>query len=308
MPTKIAASFRLVAVACMTLATLVFSSLADGKSIALTFDDGPDMADMTGLSAAERNAAILSQLADAHIKSILFVTRTDADKKRNDLIRQWGKDGHEIGNHTATHPDFEEVSLADYEREFRACEKAIRNMPGFTPRFRFPYLKEGDTVEKREGFRAFLDSNGYKPGPVSVDASDWYYSKRLRDRLTKEPKADRLPYRDAYLRHLYDRAEYYDGLSRAVLGRSVAHVLLLHHNLINALFLKDVVQMFRDRAWTIVDSETAFQDPVYEMRTDILPAGESILWALAKQKGIPGLRSPGEDDVYEKPILDRLHL
>jgi peptidoglycan/xylan/chitin deacetylase (PgdA/CDA1 family) len=308
MATRIAASLRLAAVACMTLATLFLSSLAAGKSIALTFDDGPDMADMTGLTAEERNTAILSQLADAHIKSILFVTRTDADKKRNDLIRQWGKDGHQIGNHTATHPDFEEVSLADYEREFRACDDAIRDMPGFTRRFRFPYLKEGNTVEKREGFRAFLDSNGYKPGPVSVDASDWYYSKRLRDRLTKEPKADRLPYRDAYLRHLYDRAQYYDDLSRAVLGRSVAHVLLLHHNLINALFLKDVVQMFRAGDWTVIDSETAFQDPVYEMRPDIIPAGESILWALAKQKGIPGLRSPGEDDVYEKPLLDRLHL
>jgi peptidoglycan-N-acetylglucosamine deacetylase len=308
MPTKIAASFRLAAVACMTLATLLFASLADSKSIALTFDDGPDMADATGLSAAERNAAILSQLADAHIKSILFVTRTDADKERNDLIRQWGKDGHRIGNHTATHPNFEEASLSDYEQEFRACDKAIRNMPGFTRRFRFPYLKEGNTVEKRDGFRTFLDSNEYKPGPVSVDASDWYYSKRLRDRLAKERKADRLPYRDAYLRHLYDRAEYYDGLSRAVLGRSVAHVLLLHHNLINALFLKDVVQMFRDKDWTIIDSETAFQDPVYGMRPDILPAGESILWALAKQKGIPGLRYPAEDDVYEKPILDRLHL
>jgi peptidoglycan-N-acetylglucosamine deacetylase len=308
MATEVAAFLRLAAMACLTLATLFFSSLAAGKSIALTFDDGPDMADMTGLTADERNTAILSQLADAHIKSILFVTRTDADQKRNDLIRQWGKNGHQIGNHTATHPDFEEVSLADYEREFRACDDAIRNMPGFTRRFRFPYLKEGNTIEKREGFRAFLDSNGYKPGPVSVDASDWYYSKRLRDRLAKEPKADRLPYRDAYLRHLYDRAEYYDGLSRAVLGRSVAHALLLHHNLINALFLKDVVQMFRDKDWTIIDSETAFQDPVYEMRPDILPAGESILWALAKQKGIPGLRYPGEDDVYEKPILDRLHL
>ena len=116
----------IAAMACMTLATLFFSSLAAGKSIALTFDDGPDMADMTGLSAVERNTAILSQLADAHIKSILFVTRTDADKKRNDLIRQWGEDGHHIGNHTATHPDFEEVSLSDYEQEFRTCDTANR--------------------------------------------------------------------------------------------------------------------------------------------------------------------------------------
>jgi hypothetical protein len=57
------------------------------------------------------------------------------------------------------------------------------------------------------------------------------------------------------------------------LGRSVAHVLLLHRNLINAPFLADF-----------------------------------LLWALARLQGIPGLRSPEEDDVYEKPILDRLHL
>jgi peptidoglycan-N-acetylglucosamine deacetylase len=290
------------------LATLLFASSASSRSIALTFDDGPNMADKTGLSAAERNAAILAQLADAHVKSILFVTRTDKDQKRNDLIRAWGLQGHEVGNHTATHPDFDELSLADYEQEFRACDKAIRDMPGFTRRFRFPYLKEGDTIEKRDGFRAFLDSNGYKAGPVSVDASDWYYSQRLSDRLSKDPQAQRLPYRDAYLRHLYDRAQYYDGLSLAVLGRSVAHVLLLHHNLINALFLKDVIQMFKDKGWTIIDAETAFEDPLYRMRPDILPAGESILWALAKQQGLPGLRYPGEDDVYEKPILDRLKL
>jgi len=58
----------------------------------------------------------------------------------------------------------------------------------------------------------------------------------------------------------------------------------------------------------LIDSDPAFEDPVYEMHPDTLPAGESILWAMAKQKGIPGLRSPGEDDVYEKPILDRLRL
>ena len=50
----------------------------------------------------------------------------------------------------------------------------------------------------------------------------------------------------------------------------------------------------------------AFGDPVYAMRPEILPAGESILRALAWKRGILGLRYPGEDDVYEKPILDRL--
>jgi peptidoglycan/xylan/chitin deacetylase (PgdA/CDA1 family) len=292
----------------MALLICLFASSVFAQSIAFTFDDGPDMSDGTGLSASARNASILRQLGEAHLKSILFVTRTDTNEARNRLIRQWGIEGHQIGNHTANHPNFDEVSLKIFGQELLACDKAIRDMPGFTKRFRFPYLKEGDTVEKRDGFRAFLDANRYAAGPVSVDASDWYYSRRLSARLSRTPNADRIPYRDAYLRHLYDRAQYYDELSRAVLGRSVAHVLLLHHNLINALFLRDVIEMFRGKGWTIIDSEVAFQDPVYAMHPDILPAGESILWALAKERGIPGLRSPAEDEVYEKPILDDLHL
>jgi peptidoglycan/xylan/chitin deacetylase (PgdA/CDA1 family) len=299
---------RAAVIACLTLAALLATGLAESQSIALTFDDGPNMTDDVGLSATDRNAAILKQLADAHLKSILFVTRTDANPNRNELIRQWGQQGHGIGNHTATHPDFDYVSLIDYEQDLLSCEKTIQDFPGFTRRFRFPYLKEGNTVEKRDGFRVFLDAHGYRSGAVSIDASDWYYSQRLSARLKVLPTADTKPYRDAYLRHLYDRAQYYDGLSRRVLGHSVSHVLLLHHNLINALFLADVIRMFRDKGWTLIDSETAFKDPVYAMRPNTLPAGESILWALAKEKGIPGLRFPGEDEIYEKPILDRLHL
>jgi peptidoglycan/xylan/chitin deacetylase (PgdA/CDA1 family) len=297
-----------VAALCALLATLWLPAGATARAIALTFDDGPDMTETIGLGPAERNAAILRQLAAAHLKSILFVTRVDADPQRNSLIRQWGLEGHQIGNHTATHPDLDEVTLADYERDMQACDAALRGLPGFTRRFRFPYLKEGDTAAKRDGFRAFLDRLGYVTGPVSVDASDWYYSQRLAARLHRDPQADTRPYREAYLRHLYDRAQYYDGLSRIVLGRSVAHVLLLHHNLINALFVGDVIRMFRDRGWTLVDAEVAFHDPVYALRPDTLPAGESILWSLARQQGVPGLRYPAEDDVYEKPLLDRLRL
>jgi peptidoglycan/xylan/chitin deacetylase (PgdA/CDA1 family) len=294
--------------AALCLCALVAAGAARAQRVALTFDDGPDMQDAVALSPAERNAAILAQLAQAGLRSILFVTRVDSDGARNALISQWGQDGHGVGNHTATHPDFNDpaVSLEAFERELLACDRAIHAMPGYTRRFRFPYLKEGETAAKRDGFRAFLASQEYATGPVSIDTSDWYYSARLRERIARSPTADRIPYRDAYLRHLLDRARYYDHLSRAVLGRSVSHVILLHHNLINALYLRDVIAMFRANGWTVVDAETAFGDPVYRLRPDVLPAGESVLWSLARAQGVPGLRSPGEDDVYEKPVLDRL--
>jgi len=45
-------------------------------------------------------------------------------------------------------------------------------MPGYTKRFSFPFLNEGDTKVKRDGFRSFMKSISYKPAHVSVDASD----------------------------------------------------------------------------------------------------------------------------------------
>jgi peptidoglycan-N-acetylglucosamine deacetylase len=215
-----------------------------------------------------------------------------------------------IGNHTVTHPYFHsnKVSLNDYENEVLGCDSTIKKLPGYSKRFRFTFLKEGDTKEKRDGFRSFLKSIGYKPAPVSIDASDWYYSNVLHDLLKKSTKADPTKFKEAYLHHLWDRACYYDSLSNIVLGRSAKHIILLHHNLINATFLADVIKMFRDNKWKVIDAKESFEDPLYEMEPNILPAGESILWALAKEKGLKGLRYPGEDDTYEKAILKKIGL
>jgi peptidoglycan-N-acetylglucosamine deacetylase len=178
-------------------------------------------------------------------------------------MRAWGLAGHLVGNHTATHPDFGAIrtSLPSFEAELLACEAAIHTLPGFTKLFRFPYLKEGNTREKRDGFRVFLKSSGYRQGRVSIDTSDWYYNQRLRERLMRDPTADRTAYRDAYLKHLYDRAVYYDDLSQRVLGRSVKHVMLMHHNLINALFLADVIPDVRARGMAASSTRRCVRRP-----------------------------------------------
>jgi hypothetical protein len=68
--------------------------------------------------------------------------------------------------------------------------------------------------------------------------------------------------------------------------------------------------MFHRHGWRIVSAEHAFRDPVFLRAPKTVPAGESLLWALAKETGKfeDILRYPGEDDVYEKPKLDRLGL
>ncbi|MFN8179021.1 MAG: polysaccharide deacetylase family protein [bacterium] len=268
-------------------------------SLALTFDDGtPD---------AATNGAILAALREAGVHSVLFAAGKRIDSPEGlAQVRAWGEAGHLVGNHTYSHANLggAGTSLEEFEADALRNEALLKALPGFTRLFRFPYLKEGDTAAKRDGFRAFLRAEKYRIGAVTIDASDWYYDQRFRAWRESHPGADVAPFREAYLAHLWARAQYYDALSRAVLGRSVAHTLLLHTNRINAAFLPDVIRMFRDRGWTLVDASAAFEDPVFAREPDILPAGESLLWALAKEKGVSDLRYPGEDEIYEKPVLD----
>ena len=227
------------------------------------------------------------------------------------ILRRWGAAGHRIGNHTYTHqPLFGRITPEEFEAEILRTHDVLRGYSGFRKWFRFPALSEGGTREVRDRFRSFLAKHGYRNGAVTIDASDWYYDQRLRVRLKADHGFDVTLYRQPYLDHIWDRAQFYDQLSRDVLGRSVPHTLLVHYNLLNSLFLGDLLAMFRAKGWGVIDAEEAFSDVVFVRQPDIAPAGQSLIWALAKETGKfeARLRYPGEDDVYEKPALDRLGL
>jgi hypothetical protein len=202
------------------------------------------------------------------------------------------------------------VNPEGFEQDILRNGEVLRKFPGFRKWFRFPALKEGPTRELRDRFRGFLTQHGYRNGAVTIDASDWYYDRRLLARIESDRAFDLTRYREPYLKHIWDRAQFYDQLSRDVLGRSVSHTLLIHYNLLNSLFLGDLLKMFRSNGWIVIGADEAFSDPVFERLPDTAPAGESLVWALAKETGRfeNRLRYPGEDDGYEKPLLDRLGL
>ena len=288
---------------------LMTPAVALAQTISFTFDDGLDPRKEP--NAATWNAKILEALATRHVEAMLFPAGRNVDSPDGlALVRAWSAAGHAIGNHTYSHRNLAStrVTLDEFTADIVREEKLVGDLPGWEKRLRFPFLKEGDTREKRDGLRAWMASNGYAAGAVSIDASDWYYDERFRAWRKAHPDADPSAYREAYLAHLWDRAQYYEKLSAKVTGRSPAHVLLLHTNAINAAFLPDVIDLFRAKGWKIVGARSAFADAIYTRTPDVLPAGESIVWAIAKEAGVSGLRYPAEDSVYEKPILDALGL
>ena len=260
---------------------------------------------------AEINARLLDAMRSHQTRLALFVIGRNADNPTGQaLIQPWKQAGHLIGNHTYSHRSYEAMNFDDFSADVMHADRVLAADLG-TPRlFRFPALKEGDTAAKRDRMRDFLSTHNYRIGHVTIDASDWYYDNRLRQRLASDAGFDVTRFRQPYLDHLWDRAQFYDDLSKQVLGRSVPHTLLIHWNLLNSLFLSDVLNMFHRHGWRLINADQAFRDPIFLRAPKTVPAGESLLWALAKETGRfdDVLRYPGEDDVYEKPKLDRLGL
>jgi peptidoglycan/xylan/chitin deacetylase (PgdA/CDA1 family) len=296
--------------AWMAIPRPTLSAPALQPEIAFTFDD-PKLQHGANLAWREVNERILGALAKHGIKSVLFVCgmRIDADSGK-ELVGAWDRSGHLIANHSYSHLNFNTTGLAEFESDALKAEPLITGYRHFARLFRYPMFKEGDTAEKRDGMRAFLQAHGYRMGRATIDASDWAINARLEKRLKADAAADVGRYRDFFLQHIWERAQYYQHLAQEVVQQPVRHTVLLHHSTLNALFVSDLIAMFSDRGWRPVDAAYAYRDPVYDRQPKCLPAGESLLWGLAKENGHFGseLRYPGEDDVYENPGMDALGL
>ena len=288
-----------VAAACLALAPQLHA-----QSVALTFDDGPTLAETPRLSPRARNGAMLAALARHKVRAALFVTcGNGADRPEGlALARAWGQAGHVVANHTMTHLDLNnaKTQLAQYQQEVRDCDRIVASLPGYQKWFRYTYLREGNTPEKSDGMKAFLREQGYRNAYVTLDTSDWRLNDKLVEVLAKNPEANVEPIRQAYLSHIRQRALAYRALSQRLQGRDIAQVLLLHHNLINALWLDDVIRQFRDMGWTIVSPGEAFADPVYALDPQRNAPGQSLLISMGRSLGMTtqdiGLRLMDDGD------------
>jgi peptidoglycan/xylan/chitin deacetylase (PgdA/CDA1 family) len=288
---------------------IIISNNILAQNIAITFDDGFNP--RTQSQSAEWNQLLLKTLSEKQVKTTYYIAGHLINTPKGlELVSNWGEQGHSIANHTYSHMNLSsnKVSLQDYLIDIEKNHQLFKDLKGWVNRFRFPYLKEGDSISKRDGVRKWMQQNNYSTGAVSIDTSDWYYNSRYLSWKKNHQNQSTETIKKAYLDHLWDRAQYYDSLSNKILNRSSKHVMLLHANAINAAFLGDIIDKFRSNGWVFISPETAYEDPLYKTQPEILPAGESLLWSLAKQQNFNGLRYPAEDSIYEKTIIDKLNL
>jgi peptidoglycan/xylan/chitin deacetylase (PgdA/CDA1 family) len=271
------------------------------KRIALTFDDIP-RGPGAFLGQEERTNRLISALKTARVAQAAFFVNPGsiADPARfgaEERIARYVEAGHVLANHSFSHPALTAVAAEAYLQDIDKAEAWLKGREGRRPWFRFPYLNEGrGDKTKRDAVRAGLKARGLQNGYVTVDASDWHLEQLAIDARKAGKAIDMDSLRDLYVESHVEAAEFYDGLARQTLGRSPAHVLLLHETDLAALWIDDLVAALRRAGWEIVTADRAFADPINQASPDVPSAQGTLTEALAWEKGLPAPRWYGRND------------
>lgn len=260
------------------------------QTLALTLDDGPAMGSTPRMEAKARNEAILAAFSKHKVKTALFVNGINGgdSPEGKAILTRWGTEGHWVGNHTYSHRNIQKTTLDDFEKDVLRGDELIAGIPGYARFLRFPYLKEGDTRKKRDGMRAFLKQRGYRNAPVTITTFDWLLDDHLCAALKRDPGTNLEPYRAYYLQHFQNAIKQHQAVAKVVTGREIKHVVLMHDNLLNALFMEDLLTILEKNGCRIVSPAEAYDDPIYAQEPESIATGESLLWGLARDRKMTG--------------------
>ncbi|MBU1099590.1 MAG: polysaccharide deacetylase family protein [Bacteroidetes bacterium] len=257
--------------------------------IAFTFDDRYPRSNVM-FDSEEGNRMVLDHLSEHNIKGAYFVAASmlESETGRN-VLTAWDNAGHVIANHSYSHQNYhsDNVSIENYKNDFLKADTLLSSYKSFRKLYRFPMLREGNTIDKRDGFRETLTENNYQIGYVTVDNTEWFINNTIRQRLANGDSIDVDAYKRIYIDHLYNLAVEYDSLALSMFARQIPHIMLVHNNITSALFLGDLIQKFKDEDWEIVDASEAFSDELYLSKPDVIwQRGQSILFSIAKERGL----------------------
>jgi len=140
------------------------------KKVAITFDDGPD---------PNFTPQMLEILKKKNAKATFFLIGIPSENDPG-LLKRIYDEGHEIGNHTLTHPNISEIAPWRFDTEINVTERLFAARLGVKPLFfRPPYSvdQDPDTADEVVPLERVQDM-GYITVGDNIDPNDWEISPR----------------------------------------------------------------------------------------------------------------------------------
>jgi peptidoglycan/xylan/chitin deacetylase (PgdA/CDA1 family) len=284
--------------ASFTLIHLTLS--AADRQVAITIDDLPRGGDggprtLEGIRAMTER--LLRLFRDQGIPVTGFVNEGRQVDFGAEGLRQildlWLDAGADLGNHSRSHLNINNVPLDQYTADILKGEPILRAAlatRGKTLRYyRHPFLFTGPTPEIKRDMQAFLDQHGYRVAPVTLDNADYQYAALYtRPQYHERVKQEYIPYMESV-------AAFFEARSVEVVGREFPQVLLIHANELNADLMPDLLAMFRRRGYAFVSLDQALADAAYRLADGYVGRGGFSWihrWAIGKHMPLRGEPDP----------------
>jgi len=290
----------------LVISLLLMVNVCAGQKVAITFDDLPLNGDLppglTQVQIARNTVAVLKVRHLPAAYGFINAKRLEGDPDAAEALKLWAAT-EPFGNHTYGHIDLNASPAEAFEREIEENEPALELLAEKDENWhwlRYPFLREGETVEKRRAVRAYLQAHGYRVAQVTLDWEDYLWNSAYARCAAKNDAQSIAWLKSSYLTIESSYLDLGRDLAKLVYGHDINHVLLLHLGAFSSAILPDALDLMQKKGFTFVTLDEAESDPVYEGDPDVgSKYGGTLLelWIEAKKIKFPA--------VMEKPY-DRL--
>jgi uncharacterized protein (TIGR02246 family) len=273
------------------------------RAILITVDDLPIVPASLHPDAEEQDTVMGAWLDafDKHGVKAVGLVRGDGVAGRERLLKRWLERGHQLGNHSWSHPSYSGMEAEAYRADMERGRAVVAKLTGGAVRwFRFPYLREGDSAAKLTAMRAWLAETGQRNLPVTIDTSDWSFAERWTELRRASERADAGKGRNAtiaqrdvlgedYLAHLRLMVRHYERLGDEVMGRDAANptpqVILLHLNEVGAVHIDEFLEWLTATGHRFAMADEVMADPALQQAHNYTaPYGVSYWWRVGVQQ------------------------
>src|ERR1700728_4584327 len=287
--------------------------LCSAQKLAITFDDLPlNGALPPGVTRAETTKNVLEILKKRHVPPVygfINAKKLEGNADGAEALKLWAA-AEPVGNHTYSHMDLEQNPAEAFEREIEENEPALELLArkagsgqvgsvGDWHWFRYPYLHEGDTVEKRRAVRAHLTAHGYRIAQVTLDWEDYLWNTAYARCVAKGDTKSMEWLRSSYLSTASTFLDLGREQAKLIYGHEIDYVLLMHLGAYSSTILPDALDLLKKKGFKLVTLEEAETDPAYDGDPDVgLHDAGTLLdqWMQVKQLKDP----PHRDKPYKQ--------
>ncbi|HMD38213.1 MAG TPA: polysaccharide deacetylase family protein [Candidatus Acidoferrum sp.] len=259
--------------------------------VAITVDDLPSHGDLP--STMKRSEVAKSMIATFKAKGVPMVYGfvnakwAEEDQDKASVLRIWADAGFPLGNHTYSHIDINTATPEAFEAEIAGDESTLQALMGSKDWhwLRYPYLHEGDSLEKRQAVREYLKEHGYKIAQVTLDFGDYAWNVPYT-RCTEKQDTQAIAWlKSSYLQTASESFTFDRKLSAMLFGRDIKYVLLIHIGGFDSVMLPELLDLMKKQGFDFVPLPDAEKDPAYQSDPDApLPHGGTLLEQLIESK------------------------